>query len=464
MAQAPAPQGKKTLAKRTIDSFANFAASLGLQTNNISAGAQYEFSFLTRNRLELEAMYRGSWVIGMVVDAPADDMTQAGISLHSDQNPKDIEAINEAIEDLQIWPSLTSIIKWSRLYGSCLGVLLIDGQAFDTPLRLDTVRKGQFKGILPVDRWQVVPSFGELITDLGPDMGLPKYYTMTANAIMPGLGKIHHSRVIRMDAIELPFYQKTIDSLWAESVIERLYDRLVAFDSTTTGIAQLVFKAYLRTIKIKDLRTIVATGGKAYEGLVKQMDNIRRFQSSEGLTMLDMDDEFEAHNYTFAGLDDVLIQFGQQLSGAAEIPMVRMFGQSPKGMNATGESDLRNYYDSIRKKQETRLRRPVKRLLELIARSTLDKELPEGFTFKFNPLWQIGEAEKADIAVKDEQSIGGAFDRGLISQQTALKELRQSGYVSGRFSNITDEEINDADDQLPDPSEALEEEPVSETA
>jgi phage-related protein (TIGR01555 family) len=111
---------------------------------------------------------------------------------------------------------------------------------------------------------------------------------------------------------------------------------LLAFDSTTQGIAQLAFKAYLRSIKIKNLREMISTGGQNLQRLLNQIDMMRRFQSNEGITLLDADDDFGTTTYAFSGLDSVLLQFGQQLCGALQIPGVRLFGQSPAGLNATG--------------------------------------------------------------------------------------------------------------------------------
>jgi hypothetical protein len=433
----------------THDSFANFAAAIGIGTNNVNTASTYAFNFLTKNRILLEAMYRGSWIVGAAVDVPADDMTQAGIDFQSDMDPGEEEDLMEAIEDLEIWPSMNKVIKWARLYGSCLGLLLIDGQKLDTPLDISTIGEGQFRGILPIDRWQVVPSMGNLIKDMSPQMGMPKYYRSVPDAILPDLGNIHHSRVIRFDAIEMPHYQKTVDTLWGESIIERLNDRLIAFDSTTTGVAQLVYRAYLRTWKIKGLREIVSSGGKAFEGLTKNVEAIRRVQSNEGITMVDLEDEFDTHQFSFAGLDDVLLQFGQQLAGALEIPLVRLFGQSPAGLSATGESDLRTYYDGIRKKQENLLRRPLKKVLEIVSLSTRGESLPDGFKFSFNPLWQMTEKEKAETADISVRAIMTPFEAGVTDAETTLKELRQLSDRTGMFSNITDEAIKEAESLPP---------------
>ncbi|MFY0034561.1 DUF1073 domain-containing protein, partial [Acinetobacter baumannii] len=209
---------------------------------------------------------------------------------------------------------------------------------------------------------------------------------------------IHYSRVFRMDGIKLPYWQAIAENLWGQSVIERLEDRLTIFDSATLGAGQLIYKAHLRTYKVKGLRSLIAAGGRMYDALVEQINQIRLWQSNEGLTLMDAEDTYEAHQYSFAGLDNILMQFGQQIAGALGIPLVRLFGQSPAGFSATGESDLSNYYDNINQQQEGRMRTPLHKLLEIVSRSKLGKPLPDSFKFDFASLWQIDDEKKAEIA------------------------------------------------------------------
>lgn len=433
------------MAKPTLDSFQNFQAALGIGASNQISNSFYGFNPITRLRLQLEWMYRGSWLVGMAVDAPADDMTRAGIELETQLAPEEKDELQATIQDLQIWQSLNQVIKWSRLYGGALGYLMLDGQDPESPLNLDSIAPGQFKGIMPIDRWMVQPSLSNLISQLGPEYGLPKYYDLVQYE--PTLNywpRIHHSRLVRMVGIELPFNQRITENYWGESVVERIYDRLVAFDSTTQGAAQLVYKAHLRIMKVEGLRQIIAAGGPAMAGLTAQMANMRQTQSSEGITLLDSTDDFEAQQYTFAGLSDMMLQFGQQISGALQIPLVRLFGQSPGGLNSTGESDLRTYYDHLAKQQETNLRAPLVKILDVISRSTLGEPLPKGFRFRFNPMWLVTEKERADIAASTTDSVIKAVESAIISPATALKELRQQSHLTGVFTNISDEEIEDA--------------------
>lgn len=437
----------------TADGFQNFAARLGLGAGSQNDQSSYAFDFLSRDRLKLEAMYRSSWIVGQVVDVVAEDMTREGVNIRGLDDPSDAEEIQKAMDDLEVWNELTNVIKWGRLYGGAIAVMLIDGQNVSTPLNIDTVGKDSFKGLMVLDRWLVQPTLQDLVSEYGPDFGKPKYYDVIADSLGLSTQRIHYSRIIRLDGVDLPYWQRIAENLWGQSVIERLLDRLIAFDSTTTGIAQLVYKAHLRTYKVKGLRSIIAAGGKALEGLVKQIEHIRLWQSNEGLTLMDSEDAFETHSYSFAGLDAVLLQFGQQLSGASQIPLVRLFGQSPSGMNATGESDLSNYYDNINQQQERRMRTGLGKLLRIVSLSTLGKALPDSFTFDFASLWQIDDVQKADIATKVTDAVCKAEEQGLISTQAAMKELRQSSEITGIYSNITDADIDAADDEVPKPQE-----------
>jgi uncharacterized protein len=437
---------------RTSDSFQNFAAKVGIGTDNQSSASTYGFNPISRNRGLLEWMYRGSWICGKVVDCPADDMTRAGIEMTGGLDPDDINQLHNDLNEKAVWSGINSTAKWGRLYGGAIGVMLIDGQKPETPLRPDKVERGSFKGLLVLDRWMVQPNYSELITTLGPDLGKPKFYETVVEGFAIPRMKIHYSRCLRIDGVELPFWQRITENLYGMSVLERLYDRLVAFDSTTQGAAQLVYKAHLRTLKVKGLRNIVAAGGKALEGLVAATDFMRRFQSNEGISLIDGEDEFETHQYAFSGLDQVLLAFGQQLSGAADIPLVRLFGQSPAGLNATGDSDIRNYYDGIKQQQELHLRRPLTSLITVAATSKGIK-LPKGWGFNFNPLWQMTDKEKAEIADRVSTAVDRVEGSGLISPKVALKELKQSSRVTGIFSNITDKDIEAASDEPPDPSE-----------
>jgi phage-related protein (TIGR01555 family) len=227
-------------ARITKDSFQNFEARIGYGTGDVADGGGYSVDFISKNRFRLEAMYRSSWICGKAVDSVAEDMTKRGIEINSEIEPGEVDELMRLWKQLRLWDALADTVKWSRLYGGAVAVLLIDGQNFATPLRIETVKKDQFKGLLALDRWQLQPSLQDLVSDLGPDLGMPSFYDVVGNARLLQQTRIHYTRVIRLDGQDLPYFQKISENLWGQSVLERLYDRLLAFDSTTQGAAQLV--------------------------------------------------------------------------------------------------------------------------------------------------------------------------------------------------------------------------------
>ena len=462
-------------AARTNDSILNLSARVGLGSDSIASDSFYQYSLISRNRQNLDNAYRGSWLVGVAVDSVADDMTRAGVEMMGDIDPGDIEKIQADFSEKAVWQRLADTVRWARLYGGAIAVILIDGQNPSTPLRAETVRKDQFKGLLVLDRWMISPSLDDLITEFGPDMGQPRFYRVnstqggvapTSNSGGPVTGgnasgssqysavMIHYSRVVRFDGAALPFFARQSEQGWGQSVVERLYDRLLAYDSATQGAAQLVYKAHLRVLQVDGLREAIAFGGKALDGLVAQIDFIRKFQTSDGLTLLDAKDVFNVHQYGFSGLPELLAQFSEQLSGALQIPLVRLFGQSPRGFS-TGNTDLQNYYDMIGAQQESRMRQPVHMLLDIVCRSTLGKELPPGFGFKFTSLWQMTAPEKANVAGTVTTAVVAAQGAGIISQKVAMEELRQTSHTTGVFTNITDEDIEAADADPPETGESI---------
>ena len=126
-----------------------------------------------------------------------------------------------------------------------------------------------------------------------------------------------------------------------------------------------------------------------------QMEHTRLFQSIEGMTLGDIEDDFQTMTYTFTGLPEVLLQFAQQISGATGIPLVRLFGQSPVGFNSTGESDIRLYYDNTKQQQEKMLRPGLKKILNVIYMSVTGHAPDKDFNFDFRPLWQMTNEQQA---------------------------------------------------------------------
>lgn len=444
---------KKTDAKAKLESLGrqkfgdgltNDLLRLGNYTPNTFNANRYTPEFRTFNRQQLDWMYQSSWICGLAIDLLAEDMTREGIEILTDDAEK-ADRIDRIFTKYRVWDKLCEGIRWGRLYGGAIAVMMIDGDDMGSPL--SEVRPHSFRGLHIFDRWQIQPSV-ERVQDLGPDFGLPQYYTILSenNAVtIPG-NRIHHSRVIRFEGRQLPYFIRQAYLGWGASILEPIYDRVEAFDMATRGAAQLVSKAYLRYYKIQGLRDVL-TNSLSRKGFLAQMDAVRAFQGIEGMTLGDKEDEFQVFNYTFTGLPEILLQFGQQISGGIGIPLVRLFGQSPVGFNATGESDLRLYYDDVKRLQESRLRTGLTRLIEVVCESAFGEKAEDELDFVFKPLWQLTTEQRSAIVQGEAGAIIQAMTSGAISTATAMKELKKLSDTVGIFASISDEDIAAAEEE-----------------
>ena len=418
------------------DGYANFTARLGLRTDHLTKSGTYVWDGLVNERMTLEYMYSGSWVAKAAIEVPARDMTRAGVSFTGVEQ-KETAILQKSLVDLDIWNSIRECIMWARLYGGCIGYLQVDGQDPSTPLDLDTVSKDQFLGIEVLSRWQVTPSVGQMI-DSGLDKGLPEYYmSVFDNSIYSKPYTIHHSRVIRFIGITVPWYQKIALLFWGQSVLVNIHSRIKAYDMVNTMIDQLANKAHLRTFKVKGMRELLATGGAdAQETLLNYVQLMRETQSTEDITVIDSEDDFDAIPYNFQGLKDLLEIEGEQLSGALGIPQSKLFGRQADGLGATHTGDISYYYANIECDRESQLRRPVGKILELISRSKLGMPLPEDFSFTFDSLEQLDDATIADLGTKTTNSVATALDKNIITPDEAREQLKKSSKVTDLFGEL----------------------------
>lgn len=248
-------RNRKTV-KQFSDGIANPLMRVGTGTNNIfDQGSTYLPKFTTLNRQQLEWQYQTSWMSALAVDIVAEDMTREGIDLRTD-DPDTADKINEVIDDYGVMDSLCETIKWARLYGGAIAVIMIDGQDSSTPLT--RVPKDSFRGLCVFDRWQLDSVVSDLDQTLGENFGKPEFYRIiSANSDVQFQKPIHHSRVIRLDGRKLPFYLRQSYQGWGASIIEPAMSQIQGFDLATQSVTQLISKSYLRYYKVEDRKSVV---------------------------------------------------------------------------------------------------------------------------------------------------------------------------------------------------------------
>lgn len=432
----------------TNDAFANSLARLGFNQPNLLEGSQYPMTRLTRNYNLMTALYRDHWIVRRIIDLVAKDLLKNWIDIHTELSPDELKRVDREIRVTGLRKSLLESVKWGRLYGGAAALMLIEGQEdkLEEPLDIESINPGDFRGLLVLDRWSGIYPELETVDDISsPEFGLPKYYQIKGeqNSV-----RVHHTRILRFIGYDLPYWEKLAEVYWGASVIESVFEELKKRDNSSWNIAQLIFLANVRVLKMSDLGQLLATTNqKSKKDLYQVLEAQNMLMSNMGMYVMDKEDEFQNFQYSFGGLSEIYELFMLDVAGAADIPATRLYGRSPQGMNSTGEGELTNYYDMIENTQEEQLRPVIEKLLPVVCMSALGF-VPDDIEFEFNPVETPSQKDKAELIWRTIESIRGCFDSGILSQKITLKELREAGEPLGLFTNITDQDIEEADDDV----------------
>ena len=419
------------------DGYSNPAAFLGEDSPLLKSGT-FLRSNLTSDPDLLTTLYRESWLTMRIIDMPSEDMTRAWYRFCAPLPEEDVEALRRLEARHSVRQELTDAIRWARLYGGSLALMVLRGEEdrLSEPLDPDYLLPDCFQGLLVLDRARGIEPSAELEEDLDdPDFGLPKYYTADLDDF--GVVRIHHSRVLRFTGRELPRLEAQRENYWGASELEHIWDELQKRSAVSANIAQLVFQANVTTLKMSDFGDVLAMGTEDQKRRIRDaVFEENRFRTSFGLQLLSAGDTLENHPYAFGGLAEIYEQFMLDMAGASEIPAVKLFGRSPAGLNATGESDLKNYYEYISALQERLLRPALEKLLPVLALSAWGT-LPEDTGFVFNPIAAGSPAENAELADKLSASVIEAYRAGLLTREEARAELRSRGTPYGVWQNTS---------------------------
>lgn len=432
---------------RVGDNLVNLVTGMGTGRDKTTST---QFAFNTLNQAQAEAAYRGDWISRKVVDIPAYDATREWRTWQSDS--ADISKLTDLEEKLGLQRKTMSVLQKARLYGGAALVIGVDQGRPEEPLDIEKLGKDCLKFVHCVNRYEITA--GQTEWDITSEyFGQPKDYTRQVQGSTPVT--LHPSRVIRFVGAEVPDINQS--NGWGDSILQIVADAVIATGTVFQSMASLVQEAKVDIVKIPELSLRISN--TEYENKLKTRFAMAAVMKSiYSVLLIDKEEEWTRVNQTFTGMPEIMQEFLAMVCGAADIPATRFLGQSPKGMNATGESDVRNHYDRVSTEQKitiTPALSPLDTILQISALGTA----PEGMHYNWNPLWQMTEAEKAEIAVKQSSvmtaDVNAALMDPMVLQKARENQLIESGFYPG-IEEIIDEFGTDIDEREPevDPSAA----------
>lgn len=421
------------------DGLANVMSGMGTTADRRSYAG---YNFWVAQPAQVEAAYRTSWLMRKIIDAPATDMTRTWRAWQTDRDI--IEKLEKEEKRLRLKAKCKRALTLARLWGGGLIVIGVKGQGADPMLELkpEQCKKGGLTYLRVFARQQV--TVGPEITDLeSPWHGEPEYYSVTpvgGTAI-----KIHPSRVAAFIGQPTPEGSTmSVEWFWGDPLYQSIENALQNADLSQDGFATLIDEAKLDIIKIPGLMDNVASD--EYESrLLKRLQLVKTGQSLWRAKVIDGKEDWEQRQITWTGMPDILIAFLQMVAGAADIPITRLLGTSPKGLQSTGEGEEKDYHAMIEAKQDEMLAPALDRIDQFLIRSALG-DFPDDIWYRFNPLVRLTPKEASEVEKNRATAVKIYSDTGLFDT-TALATIAKNAITeSGQWpgSEIAFEEAEAA--------------------
>lgn len=370
--------------------------------------------------MQLTGLYEGNGLFSKIIDTPAEEALKHGfdLNLKSDELNAFVE---DALDDLEWEEKAATAIKWARLYGGALIVMLIDdGRGLEDPVDWEHIRS--IDELRVYERSIVQPDYASLYQqDYGgkgvgnrvSKFGQPEYYYVSS---IYGSFKVHESRCLVFRNGVLPEQTSNATYLfWGMPEYVRIRRALRETVTAHTDSVKLLERSVQAIYSMKGLASLLTTD----DGENQVLKRLQLVDTSRGLlNSIAIDSEGEQYDFKtfqFSGVKDVIDATCNMLSALTNIPQTILFGRSPAGMNATGDSDFESYYNFVEKIQRLMLKRNLRTLLDVVFRAGIasgDVAEEPDYKLEFKPLWSLSDTEQAAVDQTKAQT-------ALVKAQTA---------------------------------------------
>lgn len=370
--------------------------------------------------MQLTGLYEGNGLFSKIIDTPAEEALKHGfdLNLKSDEVNAFVE---DALDDLEWEEKAATAIKWARLYGGALIVMLIDdGRGLEEAVDWEHIRS--IDELRVYERSIVQPDSSSLYQqDYGgkgvgnrvSKFGQPEYYYVSS---IYGSFKVHESRCLVFRNGVLPEQTSNATYLfWGMPEYVRIRRALRETVTAHTDSVKLLERSVQAIYSMKGLASLLTTD----DGENQVLKRLQLVDTSRGLlNSIAIDSEGENYDFKtfqFSGVKDVIDATCNMLSALTNIPQTILFGRSPAGMNATGDSDFESYYNFVEKIQRLMLKRNLRTLLDVVFRAGIasgDVAEEPDYKLEFKPLWSLSDTEQATVDQTKAQT-------ALVKAQTA---------------------------------------------
>lgn len=389
------------------DGLENVLSGLGGEKDR----TQYaNFTTAYNTQAQFDAAYR-NWLMRKCIDIPIEDAFRKDRYCTAEESDLDFAPFYDLETLLGVKSKFVEAAKLGRLYG---GALVLIGTE-DADWALPITDRSVVSHLVVLSRYDVSRVEINKQSIREKNYKQPEYYII-------GGSYVHYTRAIRFDGDTLPRLPWESNGYWHGSVVDRLQDVIKPACAAIQHSANLLEMLCVDVFKTPGLFDKLNSMGETSD-MVKRFQLASQMKSNLNMLVLDSQEEYIRTAGNISGLMDVMFGFLRSVSAAADIPATRLLGQSASGLNATGEGDERNYYDSVASWQSTVLAPRYSQLDPLLCRVVFGNT-PAGFKSRFEPLRQMTDLETADLEAKRAARDNIYLITGVVTPAIVARELQ----------------------------------------
>lgn len=398
------------------DAFANQVTGFGTDRDKTMFGYWSADPVLTDTYLS--NLYHGNSTAARMVDAVPQYELQKGFTVDVGDEALN-KRINAKLRSLNALESLREARSWGRLFGGAAILLgCDDGRPSESPLMPERARNLDW--LFALDKRYLWPM--TYYTELGENFGKPETYMFSPMSPRGSVYKtvIHESRLILFPGDDTARLERDANLGWDQSVLQRAHEVLRSHDVSWKALEIMLTEAQQAVFSMSGLAAVIASGEETL--LKDRMKLVDMMRSVVRAMVIDADgkEKFERQFATFTGVAEAMDKIMLRLAAAMKMPVTILMGQSPAGMNATGVSDLSNWYNWIESCQTTVQAQRIRRIVEVwcatqegpnLKPSEIEEE--SVVQVKWPSLWTESPLENAQrrsaIAMADVAAVGAGI-------------------------------------------------------
>lgn len=372
------------------------------------------------------ALLAQNWIINNACSVPCEDAIRPGyeISLNQDIELEDQDLLVKIKQVSERKYNISNIARNfarnNKIFGCALALPVVDGIDYAKPFNIDGVRRGSYKGISLIEPYWVMPELDMEATSAPESL---HFYEPTWWRL-PNGKRIHRSHVIYITGDEVPDVLKPTYYFGGLPLTQQIYERVYASERVANEAPLMALTK----------RMLIADGNiEAYlmneEDAEKKLQKLSYCRDNYGVFFKRPGDNVQQIDTSLTDFDALIMTQYQLVASIARMPATKLLKTQPKGFNATGEYEMKDYIQELQHLQDNQMKPLIERNNLLVEKSEF------GYSYeleaKFNPVDMPTERELAEVRKIDADTDAVLINAGAISPEEARARIiadPNSGY------------------------------------